>query len=153
MDTITIKPHHFLDIIKLHGAGLEQFIPDEKMGHDFYRIGNLILNNKEIHIKLTTEKDDICTPCKYCQKGKCIDKLTTIKGYTEKDTYNKTLDERMIKYFNLDLNKEYTAYELCSIYLSNNELIYKVWQEEDNEKTDKRFNLFTNGAKKYTLKK
>ena len=153
MDTITIKPHHFLDIIKLHGAGLEQFIPDEKMGHDFYRIGNLILNDKGIRIKLTTGKDDICTPCKYCQNSKCIDKLTAIKGYTEKDTYNKTLDERMIKYFNLDLNKEYTAYELCSIYLSNNELIYKVWQEEDNEKTDKRFDLFTTGAQKYTLKK
>lgn len=153
MDKITIKPHHFLDIIKLHGAGLNTFIPDEKMGHDFYKIGNMILNNKNIIMTLTTEKDDICTPCKYCQNGKCIDKLTIIEGYTEKDTYNKNLDKRIIEYFNIDLNKNYTANELCSIYLSDPKFIYQVWQEEDNNKTDKRFELFVEGAKKYTLKK
>ncbi|MEE3342895.1 MAG: DUF1284 domain-containing protein [Bacilli bacterium] len=150
---IIIKPHHFLDIIKLHGAGLNVFVPDKKMGHDFYKIGNIILNNKNILIKLTIENDDICSPCKYCHNGKCIDNLTGIKGYTQKDTYNKTLDKRMIELYNLDLNKEYTAYELCNIYLSNPEFIYKVWQEEDDEKTDKRYELFKEGAKKYTLKK
>ena len=34
VDEIIIKPHHFIDIIKLYGAGIERFIPDEPMGHD-----------------------------------------------------------------------------------------------------------------------
>ena len=152
-EIITIKPHHFLDIIKLHGAGLDIFVPDEKMGHDFYRIGNIILENKDVKLHLTIDADDICTPCKYCKDGKCIDKLTTIEGYTEKDTYNKELDKRMIKYYNLDINKEYTAEELCTIYLSNPENIFKVWQEEPDENTNKRHDLFQTGAKKYLIKK
>lgn len=27
---IIIKPHHFMDIIKLYGSGIEVFVPDEK---------------------------------------------------------------------------------------------------------------------------
>lgn len=85
---IIIKPHHFLDIIKLYGSGLDVFVPYEKMGHDFYRIGNIILNDKNILIKLTVDADDICVPCKYCKDGLCFDDLSGIDGYTKKDTYN-----------------------------------------------------------------
>lgn len=45
MEKITIKPHHFMDIIKLYGTGIERFVPDQKRGHDFYRIANLIVQN------------------------------------------------------------------------------------------------------------
>lgn len=38
MDSILIKPHHFIDIIKLYGSGIDRFVPDEKMGHDFIRL-------------------------------------------------------------------------------------------------------------------
>ena len=149
---ITIKPHHFLDIIKLYGSGIDKFVPDEKMGHDFYKIGNEILQNKKIKLNLTIDKDDICTPCKYCKDGICSDELTIIKGYNLKDTYNKDIDKRLIKYYQLDLKKEYTALELCDIYLSQKENIFKVWKEEDDEKTNKRYDLFVKGAKKYLSK-
>ncbi len=149
MDKIVIKPHHFLDIIKLYGAGLDIFVPDEKMGHDFYRIGNMILNDKNILMSLTTGKDDICTPCKYCRNGKCIDSLSSIKDFDMKDDYNKALDKRIIEFFNLDLNKEYTSYELCNIYLSDASFIFNVWKEEDDDKTDMRYDYFVKGAKKY----
>ncbi len=150
---IVIKPHHFLDIIKLHGAGLDVFVPDEKMGHDFYRIGNIILKNKNVDIRLTIDADDICTPCRYCKNNLCIDKLENIEGYTKKDTYNKALDRRIIKYFSLDLDKDYKAEELCRIYLSDLNFIYAVWQEEKNEKTKERYRLFSIGAKKYLHEK
>lgn len=65
MEPVTIKPHRFMDIIKLYGGGLERFVPDPAMGHDFYRIGNLVLENPELPLRLTTEGDDICKPCKY----------------------------------------------------------------------------------------
>ena len=148
-ELIIIKPHHFLDIIKLYGAGMEWFIPDEKMGHDFYRIGNMILKNNKIKMKLTIDCDDICMPCKYYRNNQCIDKLTMIDGYTEKDTYNKILDKRIIDFFQLDLNRIYTAKDLCKIYLSNPAFIYEVWMEENDATTQKRHNFFINGGKKY----
>ena len=43
MEEILIKPHHFVDIIKLYGSGIEVFVPDEKMGHDFYKVANEII--------------------------------------------------------------------------------------------------------------
>ena len=59
METITIKPHHFMDIIKLYGAGIENFVPDKKLDHDFYRIGNLVLECLTQPLLLTIEGDDI----------------------------------------------------------------------------------------------
>ena len=109
---IKIKPHHFIDIIKLHGVGLEQFVPDLKMGHDFYKIGNEILQSPDIEIQLTLSADDICQPCIKLQNGKCIDPLTHIS----KEDYNLRLDQRIIKAFQLSLNQTYTALELCMTY-------------------------------------
>ena len=42
VDLYNIKPHHFLDILKLYGNGLESFTEDQRYGHDFWKIGNLI---------------------------------------------------------------------------------------------------------------
>lgn len=32
---MVIKPHHFMDIIKLYGGGIQVFVPDTDYGHDF----------------------------------------------------------------------------------------------------------------------
>ena len=48
MNSILIKPHHFIDIIKLYGSGIDRFVPDEKMGHDFYKVANEIIENPSI---------------------------------------------------------------------------------------------------------
>lgn len=148
MKKITIKPHHFMDIIKLYGKGIELFVPDEKMGHDFYKVANQIIQDKNTALQLTIYGDDICTPCK-SYKDHCIDLLTSIHGFTTKNEYNKALDERMIALFHLDKNKTYTAKELCSIYLNNHELIFQVWKEEDSSITIKRHDWFVKGANKY----
>ena len=64
MNSILIKPHHFIDIIKLYGSGIDRFVPDEKMGHDFYKVANEIIENPSVDLKLTIDGDDICKPCK-----------------------------------------------------------------------------------------
>lgn len=38
MDSILIKPHHFIDIIKLYGSGIDRFVPDEKWDMIFIRL-------------------------------------------------------------------------------------------------------------------
>ena len=87
MNSILIKPHHFIDIIKLYGSGIDRFVPDEKMGHDFYKVANEIIENPSIDLKLTIDGDDICKPCKKYHE-QCVDPLTHIQGYTSKDVYN-----------------------------------------------------------------
>ena len=52
MNEIIIKPHHFIDIIKLYGSGIEKFVPDERMGHDFYKIANEIIDNPTVTLKV-----------------------------------------------------------------------------------------------------
>ena len=146
---IIIKPHHFLDIIKLYGAGIETFVPDENMHHDFYKVANEIIHDKNTKLHLTILADDICGPCRCHQEEKCIDELHIIEGYHYKDDYNRTLDQRMIDYFHLDINHIYTAHELCFIYDKHKENIMKVWKEEEDGKTKQRYNFFCLGAQKY----
>lgn len=146
---ITIKPHHFLDIIKLYGAGIENFVPDENRHHDFYKVANQIIHDQNTQLKLTIHTDDICEPCRCHIENKCIDELNTIEGYDYKDDYNHVLDNRMIKYFHLDMKQTYTAYELCTIYYKQKENIMKVWIDENTQQTQKRYDLFCLGAQKY----
>ncbi|SHK28883.1 hypothetical protein SAMN02745163_03574 [Clostridium cavendishii DSM 21758] len=147
---IVIKPHHFLDIIKLYGKGIEQFIPNIEYGHNFYGIANLIIRNKNIIIELTIDKDDICGPCKYIGKnGLCTDKITHINKITSKDEWNKILDTRILSGLNLEQGNKFTAYDFCKLLYLNSEKIFEVWKEETKEAKDKRYEAFCIGAKRY----
>lgn len=147
MKAVTIKPHHFMDIIKLHGGGFEHFVPDPAMGHDFCRIGNLILSNPEQGLYLTIEGDDICRPCRFYQ-GHCIDLIHDLPGITLKDDYNRMLDSRILELYKLT-DDSYTARSLCKTLYHQADLIFEVWQEEPANAAEKRFRLFTEGAKRY----
>ena len=147
---ITIKPHHFMDIIKLYGSGIEHFIPDEKMHHDFYKVANEIINDPNTSLNLTIHGDDICKPCiKYHHE--CIDPLNHIPGFNTKNEYNQTLDQRIIELYDLK-DKQYSAIELCTLFYNHKDYIYKVWTEEDDSITEKRYKLFSLGAKKFLNK-
>ena len=77
-----------------------------------------------------------------------MDDLTHISGYTSKDTYNMNLDKRIIELYNL-ADQQYTAQQFCSIILENKRNIFKVWIEEENSVTEKRYELFVKGASKF----
>lgn len=148
MESIIIKPHHFIDIIKLYGTGIKTFIPDKEMGHDFYKVANMIISNPNIELNLTIEADDICKPCKMCENNICVDGVD-FKGYNSKDMYNKTIDRRLIDVLNLEIDKLYSAKDLCQIILENHEEIFNVWREENNTITVRRNSMFALGAKQY----
>lgn len=149
MNTITIKPHHFIDIIKLYGTGIEVFVPDEKMGHDFYRVANSLIDNPHQSIQLTIGMDDICRPCRMCENKHCIDSFNLIFGFHSKEAYNQLLDKRILSYYHLNLDKTYSGYELCTILFEKHHLIYDVWQEENQMLTKKRYDFFKIGSYKY----
>jgi hypothetical protein len=101
MKKIIIKLHHFLDIIKLYGSGLDHFVPAPDFGHDFYRVGNIILNNPDAIIELTIKGDDICIPCKYFDGEKCTGNSKNNFQYTKKENWNRFIYSRLFQKLNL----------------------------------------------------
>ena len=152
MAEVIIKPHHFLDIIKLYGAGITCFVPDEDYQHDFYRIANLILADHDLPVRLTVHGDDICVPCRYYSdrgEGICSDSISHIPGIDSKDAWNKILDNRIISMIIPDCEAVYTADELCRLLYGHRDVICEIWKEDDPEKTKERFRLFCAGAERY----
>lgn len=148
-----IKPHHFFDIIKLHGAGYHEFRPDKVYNHDFYRVGNEILKNKSTLVTPVVEWDAICGPCVYLSGEKtCRDRITHIDGIDLKEQWNQTLDARIFEYGALIMGKSYTAEEFCERLYSIKEDIFRIWREDDLQATQKRYELFCRGAGSYLKK-
>ncbi len=146
---IKIKPHHFMDIIKLYGSGLDEFIPDQAYGHDFYIVANELVHKHDIELTLTDGEDDICRPCKFNKEGNCTDSISHIENIPSKDSYNKILDSRLIIMMNLSINKIYTAFELCNKMYEKRNIIFSVWKEESDTVTQRRYELFCAGSLRY----
>ena len=150
---MVIKPHHFMDIIKLYGGGIQVFVPDTDYGHDFYRAANEMIGNHRIQIKVTSGADDICGPCRFLGSDKtCTDCISHIKGIRSKNSYNKMLDCRVMDILGLGEDAVYTAEELCRIMGDCPGLVADVWKEEAEacrETARKRQQLFEAGVRKY----
>lgn len=146
----TIKPHHFIDIIKLFGRGIELFVPDEKYRHDFYAVANEIIKYNGTELKITIDRDDICSPCKYLgDDGLCTDNINHIDNITSKDEWNKILDRRIIKFAHISEDSKFTAAEFCKILYSMKEMIFEIWKEEDDSAKKTRYEDFCTGAVKF----
>ena len=148
-EIILIKPHHFFDIVKLYGAGIEHFVKDEEHGHDFYKVANAVLENREMLLELTAGSDDICAPCRSCDKTRCTDPLTVIPGYQLKENWNKVIDNRLFDFCGYRAGAIMTATELCRRLYEIKECIDEVWQEEPDEKRQIRVHNFCKGAERY----
>lgn len=150
---MVLKPHHFMDIIKLYGGGIQVFVPDTDYGHDFYRAANEIIGSRQTQIKVTCGADDICRPCRFLGSDrKCTDCISHIKGIRSKNSYNEMLDRRIVDILGLCEDTVYTAEELCRMMGSYPGLVADVWREEAEacrETAGKRERLFEAGVKKY----
>lgn len=148
-EPIVIKPHHFLDIIKLYGEGYNTFLPDKMYGHDFYKIGNIILNDKKTLLTLTLNSDDICKPCKYLKNLRCIDIVANNALFKFKEEWNKVIDGRLMMKLGLSDRQIITALEFCLIANNKLENIFEIWKEEDDRLTIIRKEHLFKGIIKY----
>lgn len=139
-----------MDIIKLYGSGLNEFIPDQVYKHDFYLVANKIINNHKVELTLTDGEDDICRPCKFCKEGYCTDSISHIANITSKEDYNKMIDNRLMDMMNLSFDKIYIASELCNIMYNNKDAIFSIWEEESDTITQRRYELFCAGSIRYS---
>lgn len=147
---IRIKPHHFLDIIKLYGKGIEKFVPDKKYNHNFYGVANEIVAAHQTEVTITSGEDDICSTCIYLgEDKKCTDRIFHIAGIDSKNEWNEILDHRIMQYVQISEGSRYSAHALCKILFLKKEIIYIVWDEESKPDTESRYEAFCKGAKKY----
>ena len=152
---VLIKPHHLLDIFKLYGAGINFFIPNPLYGHDFYKIGNIILKNHNTRVKFTSGLDNICGPCKYNVNGKCTDTIPNNPlKYSSKDYWNKTIDKRVMKTLSIKEGTKMTALGYCVLAMEklNKENIKRIWNERPGNETKRRTILLLKGLKKFSDK-
>lgn len=153
-ETLLIKPHHFLDIIKLFGSGLEKFVPNLEYGHDFWKVGNNILENPNIQLALTLDNDAICVPCKFNNGQICSGVTSTDFKEVSKDEWNKIIDQRLLRILELENGTKISALELCKSAKEkiNRENIFEVWKEKPFEITEKRATFLVAGIEKYLEK-
>lgn len=139
-----------MDIIKLYGKGIENFVPDLKYKHDFYLVANEIIENHQTSIIITPDQDDICFPCKFLGKdGKCADSIDHIPGIISKNDWNQTIDKRIMEYSGICDGSIYSAQELCEILYAIKERIFDIWKEESSTGKQDRYHNFCKGAIRY----
>jgi len=153
-ETLLIKPHHFLDIIKLFGSGLDSFVPNLEYGHDFWKVGNEILENPNVQLELTLDNDAVCIPCKFSNGLICTGTTSADSKEIAKDVWNKLIDQRLLEILGLENGANFSALELCKRAKEkvNRESIFAVWKEKPVEITEKRANFLFLGIDKYLEK-
>lgn len=148
---LTVKPHHLLDIFKLHGKGIDRFVPDAKFHHDFYAIANAIMENRVNTIQFTCGYDDICKPCIRLRNKICTDTFSCNGMVHDKNSYNETLDKKLLHILNLNADTIYDFKDILHLLHArlNFDLIHKVWNEHSQEENTSRYDYTKKGLDKY----
>jgi hypothetical protein len=152
MEVITAKPHHILDIFKLYGAGIKEFVPDPAYGHDFYRIGNLVLGQPDAMLRFTAESNDICAPCRYRTSGRCSGEVpTNPEEFRSKEDWNRTIDGRLMNLLGIEVGDRMTALDYAQLVCTTltPESIATVWSERPVDETQRRTELLLAGMEEY----
>ena len=61
--SISIKPHHFVDIVTSIGGGQTEFAP-HAYGHALHTVAEAILRDPDIAVRMELGADDICARCR-----------------------------------------------------------------------------------------
>lgn len=146
---ITIRIHHFFDIIR--DFGISPYIPaNTGYQHSYHTVACLIRENPGIRMKIVLGTDSVCQGCIQNINGWCADPLTRKKGYTMKNDYNDYLDKRIMETCHVSAGQIMTPEEICQIsdqYFSNLEYIYQI---DSEEYIRNRRNNFIAGLQYYT---
>jgi hypothetical protein len=94
-----LRPHHLLDIITQHGAGVP-FTPSP-YGHAVHTVAESVLADPDQEIEFVVGTDDICAPCRHLVNGRCDDVLSQLDPPVSKLAYNDGLDRRLLAYLSL----------------------------------------------------
>jgi len=112
---ISIKPHHFVDIVTAVGDERTPLEP-HPYGHAVHTVAKGILANLDVNLRIELGADDICLPCRHNIRGLCDDTIDTSfrpQAPTSKREYNLLIDQRWAERLGLRQDDRLTARELC----------------------------------------
>ncbi|NOY57346.1 MAG: hypothetical protein GXO75_00230 [Calditrichaeota bacterium] len=138
-EMISIKPHHFVDIITLLGAG-KIFAP-HPYKHDLHRVAYDIFVNHDILVRIELGADDICQPCIHNINGLCDDTIDTSyrpEAPSLKREWNLLIDNRWCERLKLKQNDILSARDFCQWLQNLAGDISSIYQEIPADRTKKR---------------
>ena len=137
---ISIKPHHFVDIIASFGAGQRIFQP-HPYGHAVHTVSQRILNNCDILLKIELGADDICKPCMHNVSGSCDDTIDISFRPTapsSKRDWNLLIDRRWCDRIKVKQGDRLSARELARRIRDHMGDITDIYREIPADRTDER---------------
>lgn len=139
-ETIRVKPHHFLDIIRDFGGGRRTFEP-HPYGHAVHTVAERILSDRAVVLELVVGMDDICAPCRNNQDGVCVDTIDTSfrpEAPSSKGEWNRIIDLRLFERLGLEEGTRLTASAFCRVARERLGDLCDIWREVPRRMTEER---------------
>lgn len=137
---ITIKPHHFVDILTAFGDGCVDPQP-HPYGHAVHSVTKEILSNRDVLLRLEFGADDICQPCRHNVNGLCDDTIDTSfrpAAPKSKREWNLIIDRRWCERLGVGQNDRLTAREFCLRIRNCAGEIGDIYREIPSDRTAER---------------
>lgn len=148
---ITIKLHHFVDIITQLGGKDAPFQP-HPYGHAVHRVARQILADPDVVLCIELGADDICAPCCHNVDGLCDDTIDTSfrpRAPMSKREYNLLIDQRWCARLDLAQHDQLTARELCTRIRDRAGNIEDIYRETPVERTQERQAKLSDGIVRF----
>ncbi len=113
MQSMTLRPHHLLDIITAYGAGAE-FKP-HPYGHAVHTCAEIVLNDLDTEVEFLVGADFICQPCIHLVEGRCDDVVSQLDPPPSKQDYNDDLDRRVFAHLQMQAGAVMTVREFLRV--------------------------------------
>ena len=137
---ITIKPHHFVDIITSFGDGLTVPAP-HPYGHAVHSVTEEILANRDVELRMEFGADDICLPCRHNIDGRCDDTIDTSyrpEAPESKQDWNLLIDQRWAKRLGIQEGDIFSARDLCRRIQKCSDNLRDIYREIPADRTEER---------------
>lgn len=148
---ISIKPHHFVDIITALGAGQEHPAP-HPFGHAVHSVTKEILSNRDVDVRIEFGADDICGPCCHNIDGVCDDTIDTSfrpQAPQSKRDYNLLIDQRWAERLGLSQDDQLTATEMCGRIRDRAGDISDIYREIPDDRNAERQAKLNSGVTRF----
>jgi hypothetical protein len=150
-DSIRIKPHHFVDIIRDLGADDLQ-LQRHPYGHALDKVTAAVLRNRDVVLQVELGADDVCEPCVHNVEGLCDDTIDTSSrpgAPASKRQYNLLVDDRWCARLALRQGLRLTAREFCERLKDRIDDLGEIYAESPPERRAERAVRLKAGVEKF----
>jgi hypothetical protein len=141
---ITIKPHHFIDIITSFGTGQRTFEP-HPYGHDVHTVSQQILDDGDTLLEMELGADDICKPCIHNIDGSCDDTI----DISFRPQAPLLIDQRWCERLGISQGNRFSARDFCQRIRDKMGDITDIYREVSADRTKKRQTNLMKGLEYY----